>query len=195
MKAYDVLGLTSEADLDKLYNLAKAVPENGIIVEVGSLFGRTAVALAEGAVSSTKIYCIDYFDEFINDHFAGQSFYNTGPQWEVGKIYNRKDEFQKYTKEYANIIPLQLSSRTSSIYHPYKGEPIDLFFLDASHKNPSDIMNIMYFRTFLKPNAVICGHDYALMFPDVIKNVKFLEQLYKTPVIRYANSSMWAIRT
>ena len=195
MKAYTVPGLSSERDLQILNGLAREVPEDGVIVEIGSFFGRSAVALAEGAKPSTKIYCIDYFEKFLYKKSPYTHGHPPGIDnfWEIGTTYDKKEEFIKFTKGYVNITPLVLEN-AKKVY-PYYGELIDLLFLDCAHTNPDDLMNISYFKKFLKPNAVICGHDYHPMFPDVISNVKWLEKLYKTSVIFYENSTMWTIRT
>jgi len=193
MKAYDVPGLSTKKDIDIVYEWARTVPENGVIVELGTMFGRTAVALAEGAPASAKIYCIDYFDEYIHKSppSQGQGLVDVG-FWQPDKTYNTEIEFTKFTKDYTNIIPLKLD--LSLKVYPYDKEPIDLLFLDCAHVNPNDLMNIIYFKSFLKPNSLICGHDYSNAFPDVIKNVRTLEKIYKTTVTLYHNSSMWSIR-
>jgi predicted O-methyltransferase YrrM len=195
MKAYDVPGLSTKKDIDIVYEWARTVPENGVIVEIGSLFGRTAVALAEGSYPSVKIYCIDFFDIFTNQSPSNWCNGGTDDFWELGKVYNKEIEFSKFTQEYENIIPLKLD-KTETCY-PYNKEPIDLLFIDGAHTNPSDITNIMHFRKFLKPNALICGHDYSINYPDVIKNVRTLEIMYNTTVTLYNrgnSSSMWSIR-
>jgi predicted O-methyltransferase YrrM len=199
MKAYSVPGLSTEKDLDIIYEWATAVPINGIIVEVGSMFGRTAVAFAEGAHSSVKIYCIDYFDEYTQIRPLNSIEKRGGSDidfWQPDKIYNKEIEFSRFTEEYKNIIPLKLDS-DKKVYL-YDKEPIDLLFLDCAHKNPDDIMNIVYFIKFLKYNALICGHDYyddgSNRFSDVRRNVAALEKFYNTTVTRYADSSMWSIR-
>lgn len=193
MKAYDVPGLSSKKDIDIVYEFAKTVPENGTIVEIGSFFGRTAVAFAEGAYPSVTIYCIDYFNEHthLSPPSHGQGAIGTD-FWQPNKVYNKEEEFTKFTKDYKNIIPLKLEQNL--MVYPYDKEPIDLLFLDCAHINPNDLQNIFYFKKFLKPNALICGHDYHESFPDVIYNVRILEKLYKTIVTLYHNSSMWSIR-
>ena len=72
--------------------------------------------------------------------------------------------------------------------------PIDLFFLDASHTNPSDWEILEYFIPFIKTNGIICGHDYdENQFPDVVENLKKLELLFNTKVVLFKNSSIWMI--
>ena len=192
MKAYSVPGLSSNKDIDIVYEWARTVPENGVIVELGSFFGRTAVAFAEGANPSVKIYCIDYFDEWrshLRDNDApGGSF------WELDKVYDKEQEFLKNTKDYKNIVPLKL--KEGQMVYPYNKEPIDILFIDALHKNPSDIANIMFFKKFVKQGGMICGHDYYEdnRFPDVGINIKILEKMFNTTVTLYKWSSMWSIR-
>ena len=192
MKAYNVPGLSNNKDLDIVYEWARTVPENGIIVELGSFFGRTAVAFAEGAYSSVKIYCIDYFDEWLS-HFC-ENDAPGGSFWEVGKVYNKEQEFLKNTKDYKNISPLKL--KEGQIVYPYDKESIDILFVDALHKNPSDITNIMFFKKFVKRGGMICGHDYYedKRFPDVGMNISILEKMFNTTATLYKGSSMWSIR-
>lgn len=192
MKAYSVPGLSNNKDLDVAYEWARTVPENGVIVELGSFFGRTAVAFAEGAHPSVKIYCIDYFDDWKNPHNPDDA--PGGDFWVLDKVYNKGDEFRKNTQEYKNIIPLTLKS--GQMIYQYDKEPIDVLFIDAQHQNPSDICNLIYFKKFLKPNSLICGHDYYEdnKFPDVGLNIRILERMFNKTVTMYKWSSMWSIR-
>jgi len=192
MKSSDIPGFTSNKELDIIYEWAKTAPENGVIVEIGSLFGRTAVAFAEGAHPSVKIYAIDYFDGTWDNLYADLKTPPIG-FWEKGKVYDKGYEFKKFTSEYKNIIPLTVSN-TEQVYQ-YDLEPIDVLFIDAAHSNPNDLDNISYFKKFLKKNSLICGHDYnKLTYPDIVHNVQMLEEMYNTTAIFYKGSSMWAIR-
>jgi hypothetical protein len=194
MKAYSVPGLSSEKDLDILYEWARTVPENGVIVELGSFFGRSAVAFAEGAYSSVKINCIDYFEDWKHSNNLLWS-HPVGDFWQIGKMYSKEQEFLKNTKDYPNITLLKLKDgQVVWRDYPYTGAQIDLLFIDAAHTNPTDIKNIFYFKDFMKKDALICGHDYTSRFPDVIYNVKLLQAMYKTTATFYQNSTMWSIR-
>src|SRR6202035_1663216 len=52
-------GQMAPAELDRLASLARGVPPNGCIVEVGSLFGPSSRTLAKNALTSVTVYCID----------------------------------------------------------------------------------------------------------------------------------------
>ena len=61
MKKYNdsIPGWFTEEDNIVALKLAQAVPENGIIVEIGSFVGKSAWHWANSAHPSVKIYCID----------------------------------------------------------------------------------------------------------------------------------------
>ena len=147
MKAYHIPGATTNGELDIIYEWAKTVPENGVILELGSLFGRTAMAFVEGSHPSTKIYCVDKFNTFINTSIKTNDAPG-GTIWNIGQSYDIEAEFTKNMQGYSNVIPLKLEAKHNKVY-PYKGELLDIFFIDSAHKNPDDIMNISYYRKFL----------------------------------------------
>ena len=196
MKAYSVPGLTNNKELDIIYEWARTVPENGVIVELGSFFGRTAVAFAEGSHPSVKIYCVDYFDKWVSYLKPGDAPGDKPEEdfWELGKIFDKEQEFLKNTKDYKNIIPLKL--KEGQMVYKYDKEPVDVLFVDSAHQNPSDIANIMFFKKFVKRGGMICGHDYYddKRFSDIGLNITLLERMFNTTVTLYKFTSLWSIR-
>lgn len=182
-----IIGHMVEPELKIIETWAKAVPKNGVVVEIGSFFGRSSVCWAMTADPSVKIYCGDMFlDTFVTRNtvltYPGAPAHNTSyPQWEI---------FKENIKPFKNVIPLR---GWCPFGITYPGDLIDVFFLDAAHTNPSDWENITYFSQFLKPTSLICGHDYIPDFPDVIENVQRLEKKYNTKAKTYEHSSLWSI--
>jgi hypothetical protein len=141
---------------------------------------------------SVKIYCGDVFSEKFTTgpgpvpmfgELAGHPLPNT--------TYYQWNDFKENVKDFPNVKPMR-GKCPQGISYP--GDAIDIFFLDAAHTNPSDWDNITYFSQFLKPNSMICGHDYYYLFPDVIENVKRLEDLYNTKATIYdGGGSLWSI--
>lgn len=183
----NVLGHMVEQELKVIESWARLVPKNGVVVEIGSFFGRSAVCWALTADPSVKIYCGDMFlDTFTT---GGKVLsYEGAPAHDT--TYRQWDIFNETVKPFKNIIPMR---GWCPFEINYPGDLIDVFFLDAAHVNPSDWENITYFSQFLKPNGMICGHDYIPDFPDVIKNVKRLEDHYSTKVKTYENATLWSI--
>lgn len=181
----------SDADLAALKKLCQSVPDCGIIVEVGSLMGKSSVCFAENVDPSVTIYCIDFFDESrtFNHSFseADCEKYN----FPKNITYNILEEFQKNTQDYSNIKMIRGNSPHKI---EYPGDPIDLFFLDASHKNPNDLENLEYFIRYMKNGGIIAGHDYEPKYPDVMENVHALENYLDTKATFFEGSTIWAIQ-
>jgi len=188
----DILGHMFESELKTIELWARSVPKNGVVVEVGSFFGRSAVCWAMSADPSVKIYCGDRFsNQFTTSNAPVPMFGELAGHPLPNTTYLQWDDFKKNVKDFPNVIPMR-GMCPDGISYP--GDSIDVFFLDAAHTNPSDWENITYFSQFLKPNSMICGHDYYHPFPDVIENVKRLEDLYSTKATIYNNGgSLWSI--
>ena len=163
----DIPGWMAKSELQVIKNLASQVPSGGVIVELGSLRGRSAYAWATSCVDNVVVYCFDKFD---------------------GDFY---EDFLENTKECKNIIAVKGECPYTS---EYDGPPIDIFFLDGSHTNPQDIDAINYFLPHMKSGGIFCGHDYRKHFPDVLANVARLEQLLTQKVTLFPGTTIWAFR-
>jgi hypothetical protein len=167
----EIDGWMSEIELQDIERLARTVPANGVIVEVGSWKGRSAVAWATSSDPSVTVYCFDPF--------------------------YRWDDFVKNTEQFPNIVPIKGLVPSESTYKDSK--KIDIFFIDASHSNPGDWEIIEHFLPFIAPNGYIGGHDYTpyriaaardfqgprhgLDYPDVNTNVHRLEEMFDQKAI------------
>lgn len=172
---YDIVGLITEQEWLTLTYLAEQVKENGKIIEIGSYMGKSTVGLAKGAHTTVSIDAIDLFPE--ETTFLPNDTYVPGfPKHDV--TYKQRLEFIKNTKKYPNIRMI-IADNASQL--DYKLEPhIDLLFLDANHRNPIDLDYLKYFIPRMKVGGIISGHDFISNFPDVISNVKMLENYYST---------------
>lgn len=186
-----ILGWLSRKEVETISELSKQVPESGTIVEVGSFCGKSAIAWAKNTTAT--VYCIDtFFNAFKIEHTISDEdcIKNEFPR--NGSTINVEQEFIINTKEYHNI---KMIKGFSPCEISYSGDLIDLFFLDALHHNPDDWNNLEFFIKYLKPNAKICGHDNSAEFPDVVDNIKKLEQMFNTKVITFPETSLWMIQT
>jgi predicted O-methyltransferase YrrM len=159
----NITGWMNINELRQIEKWAKDVPLNGTIVEVGSYHGRSAIAWASSCDPTVIVHCID------NDICL---------------------EFLENTKHLTNLKSYQASSPN---IENFDVNEIDIFFLDASHKNPNDMDNINFFLPRIKKGGLLCGHDYAPAEPemaeDVIKNVRILEERLNQKVTLYAPDS------
>lgn len=168
----DIPGFMTEQDLNVISDIASTVPENGIIVELGSFKGKSTVAWASNCDPSVSIYCIDRFKS-------------------LDDKVNFFEEFKENTKSFKNVNAIVGWSPHMINFPDIK---IDVFFLDAFHANPNDWYNIEYFLPKIKPGGLLCGHDYLESFPDVIKNVRRLEQMLDQEVTLYPGTSLYSFR-
>src|SRR4051794_10189854 len=60
-------GWMTRSELELIARVARAVPANGTIVEIGSWGGRSAVHWAANSDPSVAIYCMDPFDYILDD--------------------------------------------------------------------------------------------------------------------------------
>ena len=165
-------GHMNETELRCIETWASTVPENGVIVEVGSLYGRSAVAWAKSCDPSVNVYCVDAF----YDPSTTADFY---PQ------------FRENTKDIPNITPI-VNLCPYFPYSRYVDKPADIFFIDAAHKNPNDWEIIQFALKNLKSGGLLCGHDYLSVFPDVQLNVNRLEEMLGKQATFYSGTSLWS---
>lgn len=176
----DIPGKTFLSDLEYLERLAAAVPENGVIVEVGPLFGRSTWTLAKSCHPSVTIYAIDTWEP---------EPWIKRMEKEFDCLPFSQQAFEHYTKDCSNIIPIKGPS--PDIVHDWD-KPIDAYFEDAVHGNPVLRRNLDFWRPFIKPGGIICGHDYTTRFPDVGREVDRIAQEWRTQ--SEVIGSMWAMR-
>jgi hypothetical protein len=186
-----ILGFMKESELKIIEQLATEVPKNGVIVEIGSCFGRSSVCWAKSAPTAT-VYCIDTFSD---QDWVCDAQYTNGYDVEhgcprSGVTYNTKSEFIRNTKSISNIVMIE----GNSPHVIYPGGDIDLFFIDALHMNPNDWENLCHWIPQCKPNAVVCGHDMVDDFPDVQQNVRRLEKILNKAVTLYPSGTIWSFK-
>ena len=166
-----------------LGELARHVPKNGVIVEVGPLFGSSTWVLAQNAHPSVTVYSLDTWEPAAwIDRFTAKKFPNAKP-------FSKKT-FEYYVRDCPNVVPIQGWS-PDSVADTWD-KKIDLFFDDASHGNPGFINNINFFEPFVKAESVMCGDDYASGSPDIVRETDLLGKGWKQDV--NVIGRVWALR-
>jgi hypothetical protein len=167
----------TEAGLHYLGRLARSVPQNGVIVEVGPLYGSSTWVLSHNADPSVKIYSID--------------------TWEPAPWIEKRlpdalpfglDAFKHYIADCPNVTPIQ---GFSPDVVPDWNERIDLFFDDATHGDPGFSNNVNFFLPFVTDQGILCGDDYASGWPDIVRVVNALADSWG--VEPEVSGRVWAI--
>ncbi len=139
-----------EGKMEILYKLSKEVPKNGVIVEIGSLYGSTAILMSFATKPSVKIHCIEL---------------------------NVLPELIDNIRDHPKITLYQGSS--DKIGKSWR-KPIDLLFIDGDHACPSVSRDSKTWTSHVKKGGIVAWHDYnsvLLQCKDVKKAVdEFLEK-------------------
>jgi len=173
-----------EDEADDLYFAALKVPDNEIIVEIGSYKGSSTYALALGCVGrNVKVYAVDTW--------MGSPGGNK--EWKYGSNYF--DEFKQnlhYAIKAGIVVPLEMSSAGALMYTP-RLEPY-LMFIDGSHQYEDVLFDITYWWKRLKPEGVMAIHDssgHPKWHPQVRRAVDKFRKDMKIEKWRLKSSTSW----
>ena len=156
-------------ELERLAKLARRVPPNGCIVELGSLFGLSSWVLAKNAHPSVTVYCID---AWVREPWM------LPDEEQAGQIVSI-ETFRQNVSGLANVVALQGYSPRDFVGWQ---RAIDLLFDDCVHTNPILHHNLTFWTPLVRTGGWACGHDYSDDFPDVKVEVNELAAHRGTPV-------------
>jgi predicted O-methyltransferase YrrM len=164
-----------------LERLARQVPENGVIVEIGPLYGSSTWTLAQSAHPSVTVYSIDTWERV--------PWIIKNVEEKLGAPEFSVEAFKSFVADCPQVVPIQgYSPDVASDWD----KPIDLYFDDSAHGNPAFINNLSFFKRFVKPEGIMCGDDYALGSPDIVREVDELgRQCGMRPEVA---GRVWALR-
>lgn len=140
------------------YNFCMSeVPDNSVMVEVGSWMGRSSAYVASLIQESGKniqFYCIDTWEGSEEHSEIIKSLESQGKTL-FGEFKNNILEcgLQDY------IIPIKLESVEAS--KQFKDESIDFIHIDAAHDYENVMNDIKAWYPKIKPGGLITGDDYG----------------------------------
>lgn len=177
-------GWLSEYDMVALSTMAASRKHGAVIVEVGSMHGKSAYCLSTSAPEA-NIFCYDLW--------PGNGILGNDDVTRENKI----ETFQSFTHMCTNITPIKIGSINDINWDTTI--PVDMMFLDAAHTNPSDWEMIEYWLPKIAPGGIICGHDYytverneAVHYPDINANVRRLGGRLNQSVTLHKYSCVWS---
>jgi predicted O-methyltransferase YrrM len=187
----NVIGFPRASQLALIEHWARDVPENGIIVEVGSFAGRSAWHWAKSVHHSVTVYAVDSWDDTLyNKHKTKQSQDTmVGTSMPKTALSCSIEDFKFNTSDCPNIIPVKARSPNLPVDILEKLTQVDLVFLDESHQNPEFQINLNFWKDRIKPKGILCGDDFqvrdvhTVVCQYAVQNQKQL----------YARSNMWRL--
>lgn len=137
--AADIPSAVSIEECQKLGDLAKGK----IVIELGSHFGRSTVALASMAA---RVHAVDWHR---GDNHAGL---NDSLDAFVANInrYRVRDKVVMHVGRFEDVLPL------------FKPASFDLAFIDGFHEREAVSKDLGMVTPLIKPDGVIAFHDYGL---------------------------------
>ena len=147
-----VPGWMTRPELETIASVAADVPDNGVIVEVGSFAGRSSVHWAANSRTSVAIYCIDPFDTVIDDY----SFEHL--QGNLSGVRGRLcgELFAEHTRAWAERLTAIAVASPPTCW-VLAG---DVIFIDGDHTAEGVTRDLEFWIDHLKPGGRLMGHDW-----------------------------------
>jgi predicted O-methyltransferase YrrM len=132
-----------------LKKLAKTLPENPTIINLGAGFGTSSLGMAE-ARQDAVLHTYD--------------LRSGGP---LGGLENERNAFKRADLPY----PEQHLMDSSQGGREWDGPKLDLVFVDAGHKRPEVTADIEAWLPHIKNNGLMVFHDYGSRHHGAVKKV------------------------
>jgi len=168
----------SENFVKGLENLAKDLEiNNGVMVEVGSFKGQSAIIFAQSGKFDT-IYCVDDWNKNFKVVINNKVVKND--------MVEVEQTFDKETSVYPQIIKKKMTSEMASKVIDFQ---VDFVYIDAMHDYNSVRQDIELWLPKVKQGGYIAGHDYSSEFQGVIDAV---EQRFVN--VKVYQDTSWIVR-
>lgn len=170
-----------------LAEYASAVPEDGTIIELGAMFGRSTYALGHNKKPSVELITIDIWQTYILPDYPAIRFHDNLCSEEArlevfeairkGPYRLEGDDMYRLWKKWTLNIPNLVSFRRLTDW-PNKDMPLaDLIFHDAGHEYLGVKADLVRWWPKLKRRGILIIDDYEPQFPGLVKAVnEFVEQ-------------------
>jgi hypothetical protein len=185
------IGMITSREREWLFSYAgNTFQGNGAVVDLGSWFGSTTCALAEGLLSNPSLSArkksIHAFDQFIWEPWMEPIVKNTAFEGFFKKGDDFVEAFKQQTKKYENQIIL---SKVDLTKYEWQGERIEFLLIDAMKSWSLANHIIQCFYPFLIPGkSVVLHQDFSHFFTYWIHLIQYRMKDYFTPqedVIKY----------
>ena len=165
-----------------IFERAIAIAKPGIIVEVGSFVGESAIFMAKKLIEAkadAAILCIDTWcggvdhwtkaNEKIQFHFGRQDLYYRF----IANVIEQKAD--------GVIVPLCLDSQNAARLLAHLKIVPSLIYVDASHEAGDVLRDLQAYWSLLEIGGVLVADDISDFFPGVVEDVNKFIKLNKIP--------------
>lgn len=149
-------GYLSLREAHLLYQNAKNLKGNKVVVEIGSYLGKSTCAIAEGIRGKNiNFYTIDTFENQAMTEGRRNTF----------------EEFLKNTSEYKDLITIK-KGFSYDVVKKMQNVKIDFLWIDGDHTYQGVKRDIEDWVPLVKENGIVCFHDYKKLTGMSNKEVK-----------------------
>jgi len=191
-----------EGDFNVMRSIVQCLPNNGTLVEIGSLFGKSAVYWVElfrFFKKDYKIYCLDKYA--MDKETASQFLYQGNVkkeklnliapflQGEMTHYEMTSNLLSKYSE--IECVKYDLYSQTPA---EFEFQNITCVFDDSVHDNKAVTINLNNWFPLISHNGIFCGHDYnPTNFPSLVKGVTDYCNKHMLNINTFNSSTMFSI--
>ena len=149
--AAPVDGWLSEGQAHRLWDAARRVPPGGLVVEIGSFRGRSAIVMASALADGARLVAID-------PHAGG----DRGPQEIAPEAERGEADNQAFN---ANLRAAGVEARVShvrlmsSAAHDAVPDPIDVLYVDGAHRFAPARDDIVRWGARVRDGGTMLVHD------------------------------------
>lgn len=163
-------------------------------LELGTFCGRSALCVGLSLPPGSCLWICDSFDPRIKWHSQGKKWHDIVQHQDW--VITNETPLERFMRtlsylrsERPDISVRFVNQPTSLISRTVPGKTLDVAFVDADHTLQSVISDCAVCEGLLKPEGLLCGHDYGCpRWPDVERTVN---ALYTTRVRVVAETTLW----
>jgi len=171
----NIPGWANRDILTALGKYSSLVDNNGVILEIGGLFGRSTYMMGSSKKSSVKLMTIDNWPTMVNhtfhDGLCGADQLTLLNSRIVDNYITGEDFFglwNEFTKGISNNIGMRMPADSPNTDFPM----IDLIYHDAGHEYKEVYSDLNHWFPKLKQHGILIVDDYdPKNFPGVIQAV------------------------
>lgn len=153
--------------IDFYQKMAKQLPNNSHIVEVGAWKGQSTAFMAVEIINSGKKIQFDVIDTWLGSE---EGIHQTDTMIISNSLYQHFLDNMKPVEGY--YTPRRMTSLEAA--STYNDNSLDLVFLDAEHDYNNVREDILAWLPKVKFGGVLAGDDYASNWPGVVRAVNEL---------------------
>jgi predicted O-methyltransferase YrrM len=145
-----------------LFRLARDLPANAKVAEIGSWIGESTCYLATGLTGSeARLYAVDRFSGYAGTLEEQRGYEKKMTQWEVS---DTKILFDKNVAHFGlggRVRAIIADSVAATHEFPEPAESLDLLFIDGDHSEESAQKDLNAWLGFVKPGGIVLFHDFS----------------------------------